>query len=307
MSATYSFLPWLRQGIANQISGQSGQRATISLELTLRGTPVNGGAQQVAPPHLRKVEIYGPGDVVGIEPRAIIKSEPQPYLTNFEPNYLAYIDFYDEDFAWRYSPVTPNGHRLTPWLALIVLKEDEFKDGKSVKDRPLPYVLTNAATKLPPPAQLWAWAHVHLNTNVAGSEVVSDDADAIQAKVAQTLNDLGTLVERAVGSLRFLLLVLVMAAVSNVVQFKAHGPLFGGMSGVVYGLFGYAWIRGRLDPTSGLYLRQDIVFWMLGWFVLCAAGVIGGVANWAHGGGLASGAALGYLAYTLDRMRRRRR
>lgn len=188
MSATYSFLPWLRQGIANQISGQSGQRATIALELTLRGTAVNGGAQQVAPPQLRNVEIYGPGDVVGIEPRAIIKSEPQPYLTNFEPNYLAYIDFYDEDFAWRYSPVAPNGHRLTPWLALVVLKEDEFKDGKSIKDRPLPYVLTNAATKLPPPAQLWAWAHVHLNTHVAGSEVVSNDADAVQAKVAQELN-----------------------------------------------------------------------------------------------------------------------
>jgi GlpG protein len=121
------------------------------------------------------------------------------------------------------------------------------------------------------------------------------------------LNDLGTLVERAVGSWRFLLLVLVMAAVSNVVQFKAHGPLFGGMSGVVYGLFGYAWVRGRLDPSSGLYLRQDIVFWMLGWFLLCAWGFIDHVANWAHGGGLASGAALGYLAYTLDRIRRRRR
>lgn len=121
------------------------------------------------------------------------------------------------------------------------------------------------------------------------------------------LNDLGTLVERTVGSGRYLLLVLVMAVVSNFVQFIAQGPFFGGMSGVVYGLFGYAWIRGRLDPTSGMYLRPDIVFWMLGWFALCAAGVIGDVANWAHGGGLASGAALGYLAYVIDRQRRRHR
>lgn len=187
MTATYSFLPWLRQGVANQISGQSGQRATISLELTLRGTKLSGG-EETAPPILRDVEIYGPGDVVGIEPRAIIKSEPHPYLTNFEPNYLPYIDFYDEDFAWRYSPGAPAGHRLTPWLALIVLKEDEFKDGKSVKDRPLPYLLTNPATKLPPPSQLWAWAHVHLNTNVVGGEFVSTDVDAIQGKVAQELN-----------------------------------------------------------------------------------------------------------------------
>lgn len=188
MSATYSFLPWLRQGIANQIAGQSGQRATIALELTLRGASVSGGAELSAPPIQRSVEIYGPGDVVGIEPRAIIKTDPLPYITNFEPNYLAYIDFYDEDFVWRYSPVPPNGHRLAPWLALIVLKEGEFSDGKDIKDRPLPYVLTTAETKLPPPTQLWAWAHVHLNTNVAGTEMVSTDANAIQGRIAQALD-----------------------------------------------------------------------------------------------------------------------
>jgi GlpG protein len=121
------------------------------------------------------------------------------------------------------------------------------------------------------------------------------------------LYDLGTLIERKLGSIRYLFLVLVIAVVSNLAQFVMSGPFFGGMSGVVYGLFGYAWIRGRLDPTCGLYLRPDIVFWMLGWFALCAAGVIGGVANWAHGGGLASGAALGYLAYAIDQLRRRRR
>ena len=27
--ATYTFLPWLRQGLANQIGGACGQRATI--------------------------------------------------------------------------------------------------------------------------------------------------------------------------------------------------------------------------------------------------------------------------------------
>jgi GlpG protein len=79
------------------------------------------------------------------------------------------------------------------------------------------------------------------------------------------------------------------------------------MSGVVYGLFGYAWVRGRLDPTCGLYIRPDVVFWMVGFFFLCMTPLISGVANWAHGGGLVTGAALGYLAYTIGELRRHRR
>jgi rhomboid protease GlpG len=117
------------------------------------------------------------------------------------------------------------------------------------------------------------------------------------------LYDLGTLIERRLGSLRFALLVVVLALASNYLQFAARGPLFYGMSGVVYGLFGYAWVRGRLDPTSGLYLRPSVAIVMLGWFLLCAAGVIGNVANWAHGGGLAAGALLGYLAHILSTLR----
>jgi GlpG protein len=119
------------------------------------------------------------------------------------------------------------------------------------------------------------------------------------------LYDLGTLIERRIGSLRYLLLVLIVAAVSNYTQFVAQGPFFVGMSGVVYGLFGYAWVRGRLDPTCGLHLRPDIAFYMMAWFFLCAAGLIGNVANWAHGGGLVAGAALGYLAHSMNMMRQK--
>lgn len=117
--------------------------------------------------------------------------------------------------------------------------------------------------------------------------------------------DLGTLVETQLRTLRYVALLLVIALVSNVGQYIVSGPYFLGMSGVVYGLFGYAWVRGRLDPTCGLYLRPDIAFWMMGWFVLCLVSPQMNVANTAHGAGLAAGAALGYLAYTIGRMRRR--
>jgi hypothetical protein len=184
---TYTFLPWMRQGLANQIGGASGQRATVSVDLVLKGRAIGGG--EVTRPTIHQdIEIYGPGDVTGLDPRAIIKSEPRDWITNFEPNYLPYIEFYDEDLPWRYSPVVPAGHRLTPWLMLIVLKDGEFKDGRNVKDRPLPYVLPAAGAQLPPPDQLWAWAHVHINRSLIGSSFRSTDAPAIQAQLRQTLD-----------------------------------------------------------------------------------------------------------------------
>ena len=185
--ATYTFLPWLRQGLANQISGVSGQRATVPVDLVVTGQKLDGNPETRPPIH-RDIEIYGPGDVTGLDPRAIIKTEPLHYITNFEPNYLAYIDFYDEDLPWRYSPLAPNGHRLLPWMMLIVLKETEFKDGRNVKDHPLPYILPAAAVKLPPPEQLWAWAHVHVNKNLIGLAFQSTDGAGIQSKLRQTLD-----------------------------------------------------------------------------------------------------------------------
>lgn len=184
--ANYTFLPWLRQGLSNEISGQSGSRATITVNLKLSGDKVEGGKlEPPAKPH--DVEIYGPGDIVGIDASAIIKVEPQHWITNFESNYLAYAEFYDEDFPWRYSPVKPSGHRLQPWIALIVLSETEFTDGRNLKDRPLPYINLEAGAKLPPSDQLWAWSHVHVNQNIIGAEFKSSDGSEVESKLKAAL------------------------------------------------------------------------------------------------------------------------
>jgi GlpG protein len=100
---------------------------------------------------------------------------------------------------------------------------------------------------------------------------------------------LGSLVEAREGALRLLLLTLILGAASNVGQYAYAGPLFGGMSGVVYGLFGYAWIRGKVDAGSGYYLDSVTIIIMLGWYFLCLFNVIGLVANAAHSVGLLLG------------------
>ena len=109
------------------------------------------------------------------------------------------------------------------------------------------------------------------------------------------LFDLGGVIEQRQGSPRFGLLVGVMAVLSNLAQYWWAGPGFGGMSGVVYGLLGYVWIQGRLNPRSGLILHPQIALMMLIWFVICWLGIIGNIANMAHTVGLVAGLALGWL------------
>lgn len=111
------------------------------------------------------------------------------------------------------------------------------------------------------------------------------------------LLDLGSAIENRIGALRFTALVLVTAALSNIAQYAWLGsPLFGGMSGVLYALFGYVWVRGRLDSTFGLAMPPNTATILLVWLVLGFTGFLGNVANVAHLGGLVSGAALGAIA-----------
>jgi len=189
---TYAFLPWLRQGLANAITAPpaTGTRASIHVEVDVTGTPVDGSAplQQSA---AQDIALYGPGDLLGIDLRAVIRTEPRAGVSNFESNYLAAIDFYDEDFPWRYTPAPAAGLQLSPWIALIVLKQSEFTEGKNIANRPLPFITISDAGVLPTATELWAWAHVHFNQGLSPSpstELVSTDMNAVLPRVQSILN-----------------------------------------------------------------------------------------------------------------------
>ena len=111
------------------------------------------------------------------------------------------------------------------------------------------------------------------------------------------LLDLGTMIERRQSSRLLLALVLFIAATSNLAQYIWTGrPNFGGMSGVVYGLIGYIWMKGRFDVASGLFLHQSTVTMAMVWFFLCLANIIPYVANTAHAVGLGVGMAWGFIS-----------
>jgi hypothetical protein len=200
--AAYTFLPWVRQGIASKIRTDDnlgagagpGERASVRISLR-----VNGEEDFVS----KSVQLIGPGDVIGISPRAVVRTEPRNWVTDFEPNYLAFIEFYEEDFCWRYTPARavrknnataspvndPQQTKLRPWIFLLVLEEGEFEERPL--SGPLPAIrLASTASLgavLPPPDQAWAWAHVHVSRDItaAGANTPPQFVGELQSLVRQ--------------------------------------------------------------------------------------------------------------------------
>lgn len=125
------------------------------------------------------------------------------------------------------------------------------------------------------------------------------------------LLDLGSMIETRRGSLFLAIFVLVVAAGSNLAEYylpdpRHPNPMFGGMSGIGYALFGYAWIKGKYQPHLGIGVSPQTVTIMFFWFFLCFTPLIPGVANMAHLGGLVGGVLFAYVPYLVGRLRRGR-
>jgi GlpG protein len=109
------------------------------------------------------------------------------------------------------------------------------------------------------------------------------------------LYDLGSMVEDRKSTLFLAIFILVVSGLSNPAQYIFTGPGFGGMSGVVYGLLGYIWMKGKYDPGSRLFLHKTTVTFMIVWFFLCFTPLFGNIANAAHTAGLVIGVAWGFI------------
>lgn len=160
-SANYVFLPWVRQGAAAGIKTTdmtAGQPAVVSVTVNLR---VNQ-----TPAVEQPVRLYGPGDVIGIDQQQIVRTEPRPQSTDFEPNYFAAIEFDRPDFPWLFTPAKADSGKLRPWLCLIVVRKQKGVTISVNRDQPLPILeITSPAERdleLPDLSESWAWAHVQV-------------------------------------------------------------------------------------------------------------------------------------------------
>ena len=91
----YHFLAWAQQGISATLAnpdhgGTLPARGVVNVGLTVNAEGPKPDQQSIKPV---PVQVFGPGDVLGIDPRHVVRTEPRDATTNFEPNYLAGIEF----------------------------------------------------------------------------------------------------------------------------------------------------------------------------------------------------------------------
>ncbi|SOD22618.1 hypothetical protein [Nitrosomonas ureae] len=168
--AKYQFQSWARRGIAAQINELDtlgnpaatlpvNERASVSIGVSINGSPETP----------KNFALIGPGDIIGLVREQVVRTEPRIGISNFEPNYLAFIEFYDEDLLWRFTPAKPDGERLRPWLFLMVLKKSELE--RDDQRLPLPAVTIKTKEALPPSDETWLFAHVHTEQDIGASEL----------------------------------------------------------------------------------------------------------------------------------------
>ena len=120
---------------------------------------VNTRALPAVPLRLR-----GPADVVGIDRHQVVRTDPRPNTSDFEPNCFPSIEFDRADFPWLFTPARANTNgQLRPWLCLVVVRQQDGVQLMSVPDAPLPQLRIAAPAKpfleLPDLKDCWAWAH----------------------------------------------------------------------------------------------------------------------------------------------------
>ncbi len=159
-AANLSFLPWVRQGAAGAISAVDTlgpkQPAVADVSVVLN---VNNSPLPAVPLRLR-----GPADVVGIDRHQVVRTDPRPNTTDFEPNCFVSIEFDRADFPWLFTPARANTNgQLRPWLCLVVVRQQDGVELTNGGDAPLPTLKIAARAKpfieLPDLKDCWAWAH----------------------------------------------------------------------------------------------------------------------------------------------------
>lgn len=198
-AAAYHFLPWARYGVlagisrsgavANQLPqdtlgrSSTGLPARADLPIKLR---VNGAATDEIDVPLR---LYGPGDVAGIDPREIIRTEPRHLTTDFPPHLFPFVEFDRPDFPWLFTPARANqDQRLRPWLVLAVVRKAQVTLSTDPR-RPLP-VLECPVSELPDLRESWAWAHAQYSGSVGTGATLDGAGGLLGTRPHQTVSRL---------------------------------------------------------------------------------------------------------------------
>jgi hypothetical protein len=82
-------------------------------------------------------DLFGPGDVTGLAPAAVVSTYPSPGARNIEIDKAVYAELAAPDLPWRHTVARPQGKALHPWIVLLVGTADEIEvSGETVRLQP---------------------------------------------------------------------------------------------------------------------------------------------------------------------------
>lgn len=123
--------------------------------------------------------------------------------------------------------------------------------------------------------------------------------------------DIGRKLERLLGSVVWAVGVFIVSVLSNILQYKISGyPLFGGLSGVVYGLIGFAWLLPILKTSFPTMISKQLMVFFIVWLGIGYTPFpemigLGSIANTAHSIGLLVGLGLCLVYWLVTKGRHR--
>jgi len=175
---SYYFLPWVRYGLLKNdknmpVLGENAfqgglsfpERAKITVDLKLNDKPVE----------VNDLSLFGPGDVVGIDSREVVRTEPRHLTADFLPHLFPFIEFDRPDFPCLFTPGKPDGNDcLLPWIVLAVLRKE---NGKIITDPAKSSPELECDIKeLPDLNESWAWAHAqYIGASAASQDHISNE------------------------------------------------------------------------------------------------------------------------------------
>lgn len=180
MTALTFFGWWQPAGAAAVASGNlTAGRLSAALQLTASDAdhPSDSATRTIV------YDLFGPGDVTGLAPAAVLHTYPSPGAANVEIDKAVYAELAAADLPWRHTVALPQGKALRPWILLLVGTTDELEvSGQTVSLQP-------SVLDAHPQAESARGAHAEQDSNgrvvarLISSRALAPDRDHVAAIV----------------------------------------------------------------------------------------------------------------------------
>jgi hypothetical protein len=172
-----TFLPWARSGVGAAVNAagtvMGPNRPAVQVQLTVTQTPDGGGTPATLTPDPGvTLELLGPGDVTGLAPGQVLRTDPIDGDTGVDPTVFPSVEFAEPTLPWLLTPAPENApwpgtaapqagsHQLMPWICLVTVPAApgitlNTSAGTLTFDDP-----ADATKHLPNLEEAAAWGHV---------------------------------------------------------------------------------------------------------------------------------------------------